>query len=213
MSNKNNDIEKEQLHAKQKFFKSCVKHLNQMSWGTSLLNTVNKDCNFLDNYHLALYPDGMNQILAEFEDYINAQMLEILNHDTTPKKIREKISQALFIRITKILSKASLINYATYLALPQNAMITMESVCKGCDAIWRYAGDQSTDFNYYTKRGLLSPVYVAAYSYYLGDDSQDSQDTQKFINSSLEKVIKIGTLGSKIKNINIQDIPILRMFT
>lgn len=206
-------VEKKHIQDKEIFFKSCANHLNQMSWGKNLFNEANKDCNFLENYHLALYPDGMSQILNEFEDYLNNQMLDILHQTKEPTKIREKISKALFTRITKILSRESLLNHLTYLALPQNAMISMEIICKNCDIIWRYAGDQSTDFNYYTKRGLLIPVYVAAYSYYLGDNSQNFQDTQEFINSSLEKVIKIGTLGSKLKKINIEDIPILRIFT
>lgn len=29
------------------------------------------------------------------------------------------------------------------------------------DDIWYYAGDRSTDFNWYTKRGILGAVYCA----------------------------------------------------
>lgn len=212
MSDQNQKIFQDRLLAKEKFFQSCVNILKKRAWGASLLSQVNRDCEFLENYHLALFPDGMGQILSEFENYLNIKMISMLGADKIPEKIREKIARALFVRITKILSKEALMNHAAYMALPHGSMIAIENICKGCDAIWRFAGDQSTDFNYYTKRGLLMPIYISAHSYYLADESDDFQDTQNFINSSLEKVIKISTLKSKIKIPNIENIPFFRMF-
>ena len=212
MSYQNQKTSRYRLLAKEKFFQSCTNILSKRGWGMSLLSEANKDCAFVKNYHLALFPDGMNQILSEFEDYLNIKMLSMINTSKIPEKIREKIARALFIRITNFLSKEALINHTAYMALPRRGMIAIENICKGCDAIWRFAGDKSTDFNYYTKRGLLMPIYISAHSYYLADESDDFQDTQNFINASLEKVIKISTLKSKIKMLNIEDIPFFRMF-
>ena len=45
------------------------------------------------------------------------------------------------------------------------------------DAIWYAAGDSATDFNFYTKRGLLAAVYGATMLYWLDDRSPDCTDT------------------------------------
>ena len=46
-------------------------------------------------------------------------------------------------------------------ALPQNAVRTAEHLGVVVDEIWFYAGDRSTDMQWYSRRGLLLGVYVA----------------------------------------------------
>jgi hypothetical protein len=57
--------------------------------------------------------------------------------------------------------------------------------------IWRYAGDKSDDFNYYSKRGLLLGVYTSTRLFYLSDDSKEFIKTKEFIATSLESKITI----------------------
>ena len=44
-------------------------------------------------------------------------------------------------------------------AFPTNAPTALENLALMVDDIWYYAGDRSTDFNWYTKRGLLAAIY------------------------------------------------------
>ena len=41
------------------------------------------------------------------------------------------------------------------------------------DAMWRAAGDTSTDFNFYTKRGILAGVYGSVLVRWFNDTSED----------------------------------------
>ena len=56
------------------------------------------------------------------------------------------------------------------------------------DTIWHAAGDRSTDFNFYTKRGLLAGVYAATTLYWLDDRSDDAQATAAFLDRRLAEV-------------------------
>ena len=47
------------------------------------------------------------------------------------------------------------------MALPQNVAGSASALAKLVDEIWYLVGDRSMDFSYYTKRGLLSGVYVS----------------------------------------------------
>ena len=44
-------------------------------------------------------------------------------------------------------------------AYPNNLSSSLERFATMVDDIWYYAGDRSTDFNWYTKRGILAAVY------------------------------------------------------
>ena len=48
---------------------------------------------------------------------------------------------------------------AAMLALPMHAALGAKLMYRTVDAMWRAAGDTSTDFNFYTKRGILAGVY------------------------------------------------------
>jgi len=73
------------------------------------------------------------------------------------------------------------------------------------DHIWRSIGDRSTDFNFYTKRALLSGIYLPTLLFWLEDQSEDFRDTSAFIDRRIENIMHIqklrGTLKDKIEDV------------
>ena len=65
--------------------------------------------------------------------------------------------------------------------------------------IWTWAGDDATDYNRYTKRGLLSGVIGATMAYWLqqNDDATNAK-TFAFLNNRIENVVTIGQNTSKV---------------
>ena len=61
-----------------------------------------------------------------------------------------------------------------------------------CDTIWRAAGDVSTDFNFYTKRGLLAGVVLSTTLYWLQDSSDGNQATSAFLDRRIQDVLIVG---------------------
>lgn len=202
------DIEAKHEKARKKFFNNAVILLEKYSWSEQMISEINKKCDFIKDYHLILFPEGENQIVIEFDMWLNEQMLSKLSTNKDIKKIREKIALALEERIINLMKKEAFLNHDSY-----NLAITTKSATKSCDIIWRYAGDKSTDFNFYTKRGLLLTVYLTAKTYYYADNSKNYENTRKFIRDSLDKIVSVASIKNKFQLPKLEDIPILRMFS
>lgn len=131
--------------------------------------------------------------------------------------IRNKIGKALFERILNISGGYNMILrleefYTGNIgAMRQNLPSKARIIWRSCDIIWHFAGDTSTDFNHYTKRTLLSGVYIAVIKESLKTE-KNIEYMEQYIAQTLNKVVKYGSMLGKIKNLSLEDIPILRMF-
>jgi ubiquinone biosynthesis protein COQ9 len=106
--------------------------------------------------------------------------------------MRERIAAGVRARIEVMTPhKESARRAAAFLALPQNAPLAARLLFSTVDAIWRAAGDQTSDFNYYTKRALLAGVYGSTLLYWLSDSSEDHADTWTFLDGRIGDVMKI----------------------
>ena len=63
--------------------------------------------------------------------------------------------------------------------------------------IWYIAEDNSTDFNFYSKRAILAGIYISTFSYWVFNDGNINK-TKVFLESQLRKTSKIPSLKSKI---------------
>ena len=64
--------------------------------------------------------------------------------------------------------------------------------------MWRLADDTSTDFNYYTKRIILSGVYSSVIISFLKKDNMI--EIENILDNRLSKVSKIPILKNKYKS-------------
>ena len=106
-------------------------------------------------------------------------------------KIREKI-RALVWRRLEIMGPAreAVRRALAILAMPQNVPLALRIGWRTADAMWRIAGDSSTDFNHYTKRMTLGAVYGATLLVWLDDQSEGWADTAAFLDRRIDDVMK-----------------------
>ena len=106
-------------------------------------------------------------------------------------KIREKI-RALVWRRLEIMGPAreAVRRALAILAMPQNVPLALRTGWRTADAMWRIAGDSSTDFNHYTKRMTLGAVYGSTLLVWLDDDSEGCADTAAFLDRRIDDVMK-----------------------
>ncbi|WP_341787634.1 COQ9 family protein [Rickettsia endosymbiont of Cantharis rufa] len=202
------NIQEEHYIKKLSFVQSLLELLPFNEWNSKLLEEVEETCGFAKGYALIVFPEGLSEIIEFFESYLDNILLENLVKIEEPAKMREKISLVVKIRVKTVLPIIHSKN-ATYFAL--NPMQGTEVAFRSCDVIWRYAGDKSLDFNYYTKRGLLLSVYVSSILFYIQDESDNYIETDKFIETSVENIVK--TFSQMKKLLDPSNIPIVRMFT
>jgi ubiquinone biosynthesis protein COQ9 len=71
---------------------------------------------------------------------------------------------------------------------------------RSVDAMWRAAGDVSTDFNFYTKRGILAGVYGSTLVRWFADASADEAATNEFLAARIDNVMQLEKFKAKAKH-------------
>jgi ubiquinone biosynthesis protein COQ9 len=116
-------------------------------------------------------------------------------------KIRDKIKTIMELKFdSNAYLKDALPEMLKFLLRPGNIFMSIKMLHKNSDFIWNLAGDKSNDFNYYSKRGLLSMVYLATLIYWLNDKSNKGIGTKNFISKSVDGIVD-GV--SKFKQLNV----------
>jgi ubiquinone biosynthesis protein COQ9 len=146
-----------------------------------------------------LFPNGPADLVRAFSHWADAQMQERMALDA-PEKIRERITKAVRARIEVLAPhKEAARQAAGFLALPTHAPLAAQLVLDTVDAMWRAAGDQSSDFNYYTKRALLTGVYGSTLIYWFSDSSEGHEATWKFLDSRIGDVMQIQKMRGSVE--------------
>ena len=84
-----------------------------------------------------------------------------------------------------------------FLLIPINYKLLTAYLYKSVDLMWYISGDNSTDFNFYTKRMILSGVYSSVILHFISNDSL--LETEKKLDNNLLKVSKIPVIKEKIR--------------
>lgn len=156
------------------------------------------------------FPNGVIQCLNLYNRDADNVMRETLERDynLSSMKIRERIATAVTVRLKHNLKHREAIRRGlAYYALPWNIPDGTKALYYTVDAMWIAAGDNATDFNFYTKRGLLAKVYLSTLIYWLNDESESQQDTQGFLLRRIEDVMQIqkykGKLSQSFDNLSL----------
>lgn len=110
-------------------------------------------------------------------------------------KIREKIRALIWRRLEVMGPAREAVRRAlAILAMPQNVPRALRIGWRSADLMWRIAGDNSTDFNHYTKRMTLGAVYGSTLLAWLDDESEDWAETAQFLDRRIDDVMKFEKL-------------------
>jgi len=82
-----------------------------------------------------------------------------------------------------------------HLLLPTNNKISKKSLYNSVNTMWYLAGDNSTDFNFYTKRLILSGVYTNALFVFF---SKEMKHVEENIDKNLKRISKIPKIKERI---------------
>ena len=114
-------------------------------------------------------------------------------------KVREKIRKAVELRIKLASDKEAVRRGVVLFALPLYAFEGSRLIWDTSDLIWELIGDNSEDYNWYSKRAILSAVYASTVLYWLGDNSEGSEETWHFLDRRIEDVMKFETAKVQLK--------------
>ena len=176
-------------------------HVAFDGWTRRTLKAGVKDARLSPDMALRAFPGGIPDLVDHWADWADRRMLDDLAaQDLAAMRIRDRIIAAVKARLQVMdpHPEAARRLFA-YLALPPNAPLAARLTWRTVDAMWYAAGDEASDFNYYTKRGLLVPVYTTTALYWLADSSDGHADTWAYLDRRITDVMKVPALMSRIK--------------
>ncbi len=150
-----------------------------------------------------LFPGGANQLLKFFMAEADRNMAtEAERRSLDEGRVPERIAAIVRLRLEQLAPHREAIRRALIRQmLPGQAPDAIAGLWRTVDAVWRAAGDDSVDFNYYTKRAILAGVYSATLLYWLDDDSEDFAETWAFLERRLAGTAIIGKARRRVEKI------------
>ena len=143
-----------------------------------------------------IYPKGVEDMVRHFVVWTDAQMQKKAKGKKFESlKVREKIAFCIKTRLDVLAPhKEAVKRLQIHFMQPLNTPLGLKMLAETCDTIWRTCGDMSTDYNFYTKRLLLSGVYTSTIWYWLKDSSPDHKKTWQFLENRIKNVLTLGQL-------------------
>jgi len=140
------------------------------------------------------FPGGPGDAIRLFSRQADQEMLAGLAAlDLASMKIRERVAAAVRLRLDAVADHREAVRRGlAFFALPSNGPLGLSCLYRTVDAIWYGIGDRSTDYNFYSKRLLLSCVYSSTLMFWINDKSDGEEDTWAFLERRISEVLKIG---------------------
>jgi len=175
---------------------AALPHISFNGWSDSTLRDAEKDTGLPSDQ---FFPRGAFDLALHFSDWADRQMLKALEeHDISDMRVRDRITLGVRTRFECLeVHKDALRQSLHFMALPPRNFKAPKMIWATADHIWEWAGDTSTDYNRYTKRGLLSGVITATTLYWLEDVSDNHQKTWDFLDDRISNVLKLGQFVGK----------------
>jgi len=182
-------------------------------WNGLMMRRAAKDAGVDRPVQKAAFPGGVRDLLRYWSAQADAEMVaQMAGPGFKNLKIREKVVFAVRARLDGLRPhKEAARRAAALLALPPYGLLGGRLAWNTSDAIWRGLGDKSTDFNFYSKRGILTGVWTSVFARWLGDDSKDEAATDAFLDARIENVMQIEKAKARMREIGLDPIKPIEM--
>ena len=169
---------------------ASLPHIVFDGWSKSSLNAGSISLGKEIGYPYSLFSDPTKEMVAHFSNWADREMLKKLNTiDLQSLKIRKRIATSVRYRLESLADHQEAVARSLFYLSPR-------SIYETVDLIWRNAGDTSVDFNFYTKRMLLSAVLTSTTTCWLADKSDGYNETWAFLDRRIEDVMRIPKLNA-----------------
>ncbi len=180
---------------------ATLPHITFDGWSSAALSRGAADAGYDDVMAQRAFPNGARDLLRCHLDDADSRMLAVLAEtDLAAMRVRDRITFAVRLRLEQNMGAREAVRRATvYLAQPQHSAMALRALYRTVDTIWYAAGDTATDFNFYSKRGLLAGVYSATLLYWLNDKSTDCSATWAFLDRRIADIMRVPKLKGRLR--------------
>jgi len=146
-----------------------------------------------------LFPEGNIDLIKFTLEQLNKELEEYCKKiDLIRLPVHKRIKKVLLSKIS-LMNKNKLFYRSIFLNLliPKKNFSLSNQLYNSVDQIWFIAGDSSTDFNFYTKRLILSGIYSRVILFFFNNNNQE--ELENILDESLKRVSRIPEIKSKLK--------------
>lgn len=205
MSNERIKFEKKRINV----LKRSLKEIKNYGFNKNMLLEASKKCDLSEGELGRLFPEGLYELKELFFYEVDKEMMKLLNKANSDNiRVREKIYNGVIYRLEIFQKNKDAVKYIL-VSGTTNPIESFKNLWNTADLIWKAAGDNSTDYNHYTKRLLLSWVYISTILCWFNDKDENLNETKLFCIRRIDEVLKFGkqsaTIKGKISNLNISN--------
>ncbi len=170
-------------------------------WRWEVIEQAASEAGYAPDMAHAVFPSRLMDVMAGLSAMADRAMLTALAPlDPEQMRVRDRVRAALMARYEFLQPhKEAMREALSYMAHPLRKPCAAKMVWATADQIWDWAGDTASDYNRYTKRGLLSGIIVSSTLVWLNDDSADMAALGAFIDRRIENAMQIGKLMGRFK--------------
>jgi ubiquinone biosynthesis protein COQ9 len=184
-----------------RIIEAALPHVPFDGWTMRAMRRGAQDAGLTEGDAFLAFPYGTADMVVHFSDWSDRRMVaEMERRDVAAMKIRNRIATAVRVRLEQSAPHKEAVRRAlSVMALPTNAPQALRSLYRTVDAIWIAAGDTATDWNFYTKRGLLAGVLSSTVLFWLEDKSEEHADTWAFLDRRIADVMNIPKISERVQ--------------
>jgi len=147
------------------------------------------------------YQGGAVEMIDAWFEWLDAAVAERHSPEALAGlKVRDRISTLIWTRLQIARPQREAVRRAiNKLALPQNLIRASRLGWRAADRMWRLAGDNATDLNYYTKRATLAAVYATTLIVWLDDESEGQAETKAFLDRRIDDVMRFEKTKARLR--------------
>ena len=170
---------------------AALPHVVFDGWGDATFDAALTDSQVEPTLARLAFPRGaLDLALASHRAGDQAMLDKLADEKLTGLRYSAKVAALVRCRLQSAGDREAVRRGVTFFAMPAHAAEGAAAIWQTVDLIWKTLGDTSDDFNWYSKRAILSAVYSSTMLFWLGDTSQGHQATWEFLNRRIENVMQ-----------------------
>lgn len=176
-------------------------HVAFDGWSDTCLSAAIADAGVDPALAKLAFPRGAIDLAVAFHmDGDRALADAMAKAELTPMRYSERVAAAVMMRLEIAAPDREAVRRGVaFFALPMNIAAGSKCIWNTADTIWRGLGDTSDDFNWYSKRAILSGVYSSSVLYWLGDETPDFAATRAFVDRRIADVMQFEKTKARVK--------------
>lgn len=185
---------------KDRLLLASLPYVESVGFGPEALLQGAADIGLSESRALALFPQGGAEMALYLNDWAVREMQRHCGAKALLKlRVRDRITLLVRTYLEVLSDYKPAVRQVVWLARPSALGSGARELCTVVDAMWRAAGDTSTDYNFYTKRALLAGVLGSTTLRWLADASDSHEATWAFLDSRIENVMQIEKVKARFR--------------